>query len=47
VSPEYPAPPDIPPKGADIPAWSAREQKASNFKKQKLFLTKNELVCID
>jgi hypothetical protein len=24
VSPDNPAPPDIPPKGADIPAWEAR-----------------------
>jgi hypothetical protein len=33
VSSEYPAPPDIPPMGADISAWSARKQIASDFQK--------------
>jgi hypothetical protein len=33
--------------GADILAWEARNWSKQNFEKQKLFLTKNELVCID
>jgi hypothetical protein len=45
--PDYPAPSDIPPRGADILAWKARNRSTQNFQKQKLFLMKNELMCID
>jgi hypothetical protein len=49
VCPDYPPPPDIPPMGADILAWNAREQFHSNFQKKTdvLFDEKIELVCIE
>jgi hypothetical protein len=45
VGPEYLALPDIPPMGADIPAWNARKQFHSIFQKQKFFLMKNLNLC--
>jgi hypothetical protein len=46
--PDNPAPPDIPPWGADIPAWSARTEKLGKFSKTDVVLKKNfELVCKD
>jgi hypothetical protein len=44
---DNPAPPDIPPRGADIPAWKPETGQLEIFKNRCCFDEKFELVCID
>jgi hypothetical protein len=41
------APPDIPPRGADIPAWEPETDQLEIFKNRCCFDEKFELVCKD